>query len=177
MPANLTCDLTFPHSYTVAPTHHFKWQSVGWLCFAFGDYGVCGVFAFPDPDCVCVVSDGKDYWVHVNEPEKSSELAALPIRDIRSIPDARILLLADFTSLYAFGSDGQHWKQRVCWDGLNISDIQEGIEVARIAKHPTKFLLVPAIFGIRKPAIEGQLRIKRGSRTSGYWAGLVRFRD
>lgn len=96
-------------------------------CFAFGDYGLRGVFACPDPNCACVVSDGTGYWVSVNEPENSFELGVLPIRDIRSVADPPILLVADFTSLYAFGPDGQLWKRRLCWDDLNISRIQQGI--------------------------------------------------
>jgi len=155
MCANLTLDLTFPHSYSVVPTElsrngehppiYFpggtrtggkdglllrftasngdQWSG----CFAFGDYELCGVFASPHPDRVCVVSNGTGYWVHVNEPEKSSEMHALPIRDVRIVTDARILLLADFTSLSAFGSDGQLWKHRVCWDDLKILVIQQGI--------------------------------------------------
>src|ERR1700731_3493299 len=138
MRADLTFDLTFPHSYTVNPTElsrngehppiYFprliraggkdglllrftasngkQWDG----CFAFGSYELCGVFALPNPDSVCVVSNGTGYWVHVNEPGKSSEMPVLPIRDVRIVTEARILLLADFTSLYAFGSDGQLWK-------------------------------------------------------------------
>jgi hypothetical protein len=155
MCANLAFDLTFPHSYKVVPTElscngehppiYFpaKTKTGGkdgillrftasngnqWSgCFAFGDYELCGVFASPDADCVCVVSNGTGYWVHVNEPEKTSAMLALPIRDVRIVADARILLVADFTSLSAFGSDGQLWKHQVCWDDLKISVIQQGI--------------------------------------------------
>jgi hypothetical protein len=88
---------------------------------------MCGVFASPDPDRVCVVSAGTGYWVHVEEPEKSSKMRVLPIKDVRIVTAARILLLADFTSLFAFGSDGQLWKHQVCRDDLKISDIQQGI--------------------------------------------------
>jgi hypothetical protein len=155
MDVNPTFDLTFPHSYTVTPTElsrngehppiYFpavartggkdglllrftaangkQWDG----CFAFGDYELCGVFAMPDADRACVVSSGTGYCVHVNEPQKSSEMGVLPIRDVRIVADARMLLLADFTSLCAFGSDGQLWKHRVCWDDLKISGIQEGI--------------------------------------------------
>jgi hypothetical protein len=73
------------------------------------------------------VSNGAGYWVHVNEPEKSSELHVFPIRDARIVTGAGILLLADFTSLFAFGSDGQLWTHRVCCDDLKILDIQQGI--------------------------------------------------
>jgi hypothetical protein len=155
MSANLTFDLTFPHSYAVVPTKlsgsgapppiYFprgtrtggkdgillrftpstgdQWSG----CFAFGDYGLCGVFATPNPDCVCVVSKGTGYWVHVNEPEKPSEMRALPIRDVRIVSDARILLLADFTALSAFGPDGRLWRRSVCWDDLKISEVQKGV--------------------------------------------------
>jgi hypothetical protein len=155
MRTNLTFDLTFPHSYTVmrtelsrngehppiyfpgrlktggkdglllrfTPINGMHWDG----CFAFGNHEMCGVFASPDPNRVCVVSNGTGYWVHVDEPEKSSKMRVLPIRDVRIITAERILLLVDFTSLFAFGSDGQLWQHRVCWDDLKISDIQQGI--------------------------------------------------
>jgi hypothetical protein len=155
MPGNVTFDLTFPHSYTVIPTElsrngeHFpiyfpgltraggrdglllrfsasngkRWDG----CFAFGDYGLCGVFAMPDPARVCVVSNGTGYSVNVDEPEKTSELRALPIREVRIVSDPRILLLADFTSLFALGSAGELWTHRVCLDDLKISSIEQEI--------------------------------------------------
>ena len=88
---------------------------------------MCGVFATPNPDRACVVSNGTGYWVDVNDPAESSEMRVLPIRDVQIVTDARILLLADFGSLSAFGSGGQLWKHRVCWDDLKISDVQKGI--------------------------------------------------
>jgi hypothetical protein len=157
MRANLAFDLTFPHSYKVVSTElprngvhphppiYFpagtkdggkdglllrfttsngnEWSG----CFAFGDYELCGVFASPHPDRVCVVSNGTGYWVQVDDPEKSAQLDALPIRDVRIVSDAQIMLVADFTSLSAIGSDGQLWRHRVCWDDLRILDIQQGI--------------------------------------------------
>lgn len=152
---NLNFDLTFPHSYTVVPTElssdgshppiYFPGGTRGggrdglllrfvassgeeWSgCFAFGDYELSGVFATPNSDRACVVSNGTGYWVHVNEPEKSSEVRVFPIRDVRVVTDAQILLLADFTSLFAFGSDAELWKHRMCCDDLKISAIQQGI--------------------------------------------------
>jgi hypothetical protein len=155
MRTDLTFDLTFPHSYTVIQTElsrngehppiYFpgrirtggkdglllrftakngkQWDG----CFAFGSYEKCGVFALPHPDRVCVVSNGAGYCVHVDDPKKSSEMRVLPVRDVRIVTAAQILLLADFTSLFAFGPDGQLWKHRLCWDELKISDIQQGI--------------------------------------------------
>jgi hypothetical protein len=63
-------------------------------------------------------------------------MRVLPIREVRVVPDARTLLLADFASLSAFGSDGQLWKHRVCWDDLKIQDIREGI-VRGVGYDPT----------------------------------------
>ena len=70
---------------------------------------------------------GSGYWVYVNEPEKSSAIRVFPIRDVRAVTDAQILLFADFTDLSAFGPDGQLWKHRVCWDDLKIQDIRDGV--------------------------------------------------
>jgi len=165
MPADITFDLTFPHSYSVIeltelpgtgrhpPIYFPALTTAGgadglllrfsgsngqhWSgCFAFGDCGLCGVFAVPHPEIVCVVSKGAGYWVNVNQPEKSSRMHVFPIRDVRVVPGARTLLIADFTSLFAFGADGELWKQRVCWDDLRIQEIQEGI-VRGIGFDPT----------------------------------------
>jgi hypothetical protein len=81
----------------------------------------------PDPARVCVVSNGTGYSVNVDEPEKTSELRALPIREVRIVSDPRILLLADFTSLFALGSAGELWTHRVCLDDLKISSIEQEI--------------------------------------------------
>jgi hypothetical protein len=165
MPAEVTFDLTFPHSYSAirltelpgdgkhSPIYFPGASRTGgkdgillkftnangeqWTgCFAFGNYQFCGVFALPNPDCVCAVSNGAGYWVNVNEPEKSSEIRVFPIRDVRAVPGAQILLFADFTSLFAFGPDGQLWKHRVCWDDLKIQDIHGGI-VKGVGYDPT----------------------------------------
>ena len=96
-------------------------------CFAFGDFGLSGVFSAPNPDCACVVSRGSGSWVDVNEPEKSSTMNVFPVRDIRVVLEARILLVANFTVLYAFGSGGRLWAEEVCADDLTIREIREGV--------------------------------------------------
>ena len=165
MPTDITFDLSFAHLYTVTqltglpgdgqhpPIYFPGATTVGgkdglllrfagadgkqWSgCFAFGDYGLCGVFAAPDPECACIVSKGTGYWVYVNEPEKSFPIRVFPIRDVRMVLDAQTLLIADFTSLAAFGSDGQLWKHRVCWDDLKIQDTRDGI-VRGVGYDPT----------------------------------------
>jgi hypothetical protein len=178
MDARPSFDLTFPHSYTVLPiklsrngqhppiyfpgltaiggkdglllrfiaSNGKQWDG----CFAFGNHALCGVFALPHPDRVCVVSNGTGYYVHVNEPEKSSELHILPVRDVRIVTDARMLLLADFTSLFALGSDGQLWTQRVCWDDLKISDIRQGI-VSGTGYDPTNSKQSTVKFAVELP--------------------------
>jgi hypothetical protein len=165
MPTDVTLDLSFPHSYSViqmkelpgdgrhppiyfpglttthgkdGPLFRFtradgrQWSG----CFAFGDYALSAVFATPDPDCVCVVSRGTGYWVYVNKPEKSFEMRVFPIRDVRAVTDARILLFANFSDLFAFGPEGQLWNHRVCWDDLKIQDIAQGI-VRGVGYDPT----------------------------------------
>ena len=63
----------------------------------------------------------------VNEPEKSSTMNVFPIRDVRAVLDARILLVANFSILYAFGPAGRLWAEEVCGDDLKIREIQGGI--------------------------------------------------
>jgi hypothetical protein len=156
MSTDLTLDLSFPHSYSLIQLHELpgdgrngpiyfpglttrgggdgplfrftcsngkQWSG----CFAFGNHKFSGVFATPNPDRVCVVSKGEGYWVDVNEPEKSSTMNVFPIRDVRVVIEARILLIANFSVLYAFGPDGRLWAEEVCGDDLKIQEIEGNI--------------------------------------------------
>jgi hypothetical protein len=97
-----------------------------------------GVFAFgyssppafsrivssPDPNCVCVISNGGAYLVKADEPKVWEQIPLNPVLDVRSIPEHNLLVFSDFTRLAAYGSNGLVWRSpRVCWDGLKIVSV------------------------------------------------------
>jgi hypothetical protein len=138
----VTFDLTFPHSYSVILLSELPGNDLRRPIYfpgvttRGGKDGLLLRFTCSNDKQWSVVSKGSGYWIYVNEPEKSSQVQVFPIRDVRVVPDARTLLLTDFTSLHAFGSDGQLWKHRVCWDDLKIQDIRAGI-VRGVGYDPT----------------------------------------
>jgi hypothetical protein len=106
---------------------------VGVLAFGYRSAAsISRIISSPAPDSLCVVSRGAAYIVKVNEPDDWEESPALPVTDVRCIPDHQLLILADFTRLAAYGRDGRAWvSPRLCWDGLKIlrstSDTIEGV--------------------------------------------------
>lgn len=56
-----------------------------------------------------------------------------PIIDARAIPERRLLILADFTMLAAYGPDGLAWRTgQISWDGLRITGVSSD-EISGIA--------------------------------------------
>lgn len=150
-------DLTFPARYTIetaelpgdgreivyhpgASTTHGKDglllkfrpnNGKEWIgCFAFGhdSYPLTRVFSSANPDYACVVSKGAVYWVNSADSEYCQALDFFPVLDVRSLPDERLLLLSDFTTLCLLGKDGIPWRSpRLCWDELQIKEIKESV--------------------------------------------------
>lgn len=150
----LDVDFTFPRSYDVEevsdfpgsgkfdvpvfyvprpknrPEHDGLWLKIrpqtgkSWIgVFAFG-YGITCVLSSPDPHCACVISTGAAYLVNSEQPEACEQLRISPVLDARSVVEHQLLLLADFTSLFALGRSGLVWKSpRLCWDELKILNI------------------------------------------------------
>lgn len=154
----ISFDLTFPHDYQVEETElpgsgeGIIYQPSGsllhgkdgillrfrpnegseWIgCFAFGhysDYMFNGVFSTPNPDYMCVISDGKGYWVNASDPNDCQTLGFFPILSARVLREQSALLLSDFITLALIGGDGAVWRSpRLCWDELRILNIENGI--------------------------------------------------
>jgi hypothetical protein len=82
------------------------------------------VISSPDQECVCVVSNGGGYIVNVEKPEIWERTPTTPVLDVRSVPEQRLLVFADFIRLAAYGSKGLAWRSpQLCWDGLKITKI------------------------------------------------------
>jgi hypothetical protein len=172
--ALLDVDFTFPRSYDIEevrefpgsgkfdvpvfyvprpknrPEHDGLWLKIrsqtdkAWIgVFAFG-YGIARVLSSPDPHCACVISTGAAYLVNSEQPEICEKLSITPVLDARSVAEHQLLLLADFTSLIAYGRSGIVWRSpRVCWDELKIlkvtHDIVEGIGYDAINQGESRF--------------------------------------
>lgn len=82
------------------------------------------VISSPDPESVCVVSDGSAYIVNAEKPDIWEQLPILPVLEIRTLPEHKLLVFSDFTGLSAYGSNGLAWRSpRVCWDELKITKV------------------------------------------------------
>jgi hypothetical protein len=82
------------------------------------------VISSPDPESVCVVSNGGGYIVNVGTPDVSQQIPTIPVLDVRPVPEQRLLVFADFIRLAAYGTNGLAWRSpRLCWDDLKITKL------------------------------------------------------
>ena len=114
------------------PEHNGLWLKMAaangksWIgVFAFGhSRAFSRVVSTFDTDRVCVVSQGAGYIVKPNEPEAWEAIPVDPVTDVRSIPEDKLLVFADFCQLAAYGGSGLIWRSpRVCWDELKIVSV------------------------------------------------------
>jgi hypothetical protein len=130
---------------TVRAANGRKWIGV----FKFG-YSAPPAFSrvvsSPDPNRVCVLSEGAAYLVKADEPEAWERVPVIPVLDVRSVPEQGFLILADFIRMAAFDRNGLVWQSpRVCWDGLKIvsitSETIEGTGYDPTSSHDSRFLV------------------------------------
>lgn len=107
----------------VAPHDGEPWVGV----FAFGYTSskvISGVFSFPDPETICVVSAGAGYVVEVRAPRLWEQVNLFPLLNVRFEPERRVALFSDFTRLTAYGPEGKLWETvDLSWDGLSIERV------------------------------------------------------
>jgi hypothetical protein len=88
------------------------------------------VVSTPDPNRVCVISNGVGDVVKADEPEVWEEIP-IEVLGLLSATEHQLLVFYSYTRLFAYGSRGPVWRSpRVCWDELRIlkvtSDTIEG---------------------------------------------------
>jgi hypothetical protein len=109
----------------VRPEHGEPWLGT----FAFSRVspkGFSGILATPNPERLCVVAKGEGYFVTASEPQTWASLGINPITDVRTVRTHGIIVFADFTQLWAYGSTGLKWKtSRLAWDSLKITEITD----------------------------------------------------
>lgn len=92
--------------------------------FQYGNEGASGVFAFPNPDVLCVVARGQGYLVNADRPSVFDLVEANPIKQVLSVPERELVVFVDYTMMVAYGTDGLAWRTgHLSWDGLRITSI------------------------------------------------------
>jgi hypothetical protein len=95
--------------------------------FAFGTIspkGKNGLYTWPDPQMLCVVSQGQGYLVCADEPTKSELIRVDPILDVMPVAAKKIVVFANYTELIAYGKSGPVWvTNRLSWDGLKLTRV------------------------------------------------------
>jgi len=124
----------FPRPTESRPEHDGVWLKIraangkSWIgVFGFGyaePPAISGFVSTPNPHRACVISRGAAYVVKADEPDTWEQIPAMPVLDVRSIPQHQLLVFADFTRLAAYGGNGLVWRSpRVCWDELKILNL------------------------------------------------------
>lgn len=97
--------------------------------FAFGEHGSecpSRVVPLPDSDQVIIVSAGAGYLVHEQVPGSCERVKSVPVRTVFPIVSDGILVLADDTSLVAYGSSGLVWETgRIGWHNLRVERVEK----------------------------------------------------
>jgi hypothetical protein len=92
--------------------------------FAFGEHGKTfpsRVVPLPDSDQVVVVSAGAGYLVHEQVPGSCERVKSVPVRIVCPVVSHGLLVLADDTTLVAYGSNGLAWETgRIGWNNVRI---------------------------------------------------------
>lgn len=100
-----------------------EWTGV----FAFGMNGELltrAVIPLPDGDLVLVVSDGDGYIVRESVPGEFQKVRAVPVRSVHVVESQGLVILADDTSLVAYGQAGLVWKtDRIAWHELRVENV------------------------------------------------------
>ncbi len=98
--------------------------------FAFGQTATKGVktglYTHPDPDTLFVTVQGDGYLVNVDNPAVWEEVGITPICEVIPIPRKSLLVIANYTEMYALGPDGVVWQtDRLAWSELSITEVSD----------------------------------------------------
>jgi hypothetical protein len=83
-----------------------------------------GLYSWPHPETLCVVSRGQAYLVNVEQPTKFEIVNVHPVLDVIPVASKRIVVFANYTELAAYGESGRVWvSQRLSWDGFSVTAV------------------------------------------------------
>jgi hypothetical protein len=92
--------------------------------FEAGPGGISGLFGTPAPKTLCVIADGRGYWVPTAQPSRVAIVRSIPIKTVFPVHSRALLLFVDSTRLTAYGPDGFLWQTHdLSWDGLRVTAI------------------------------------------------------
>ena len=95
--------------------------------FAFGNLspkGKNGLYTWPDPQMLCVVSQGQGYLVRVDEPTNYEMIKVDPVLDVVPVAARKIVVFANHTELIAYGKSGPVWvTDRLSWEGIKLTRV------------------------------------------------------
>jgi len=141
----------------VSPKSQAPWIGV----FAFGypenEYSESnGIYSCPNPHALCVVSDGDAFVVDTNAPKNWTIVRCTPVLTVKSLVEHQLLLFIDFSSIWAWGTDGLKWYANVAHDGLEVEGVNESSVYGRA------FGPVPG-----KESVYFEVELKSGKVTGG----------
>jgi hypothetical protein len=100
-----------------------EWTGV----FAFGMNGnlaTQAIVPLPNSDRVLVVSNGDGFIIRESVCGEFEKVRAVPVRSVHVIESHRIVVLADDTSLSAYGQNGLVWEtNRIAWHELRVESV------------------------------------------------------
>lgn len=86
------------------------------------------VTSCPNPHEICLIAGPTGYIINVRNPGEATELPLAPITDVRPVLEDAVLVLADESTVGAWGRTGLAWRTPdLCWDDLRIRTIEDGI--------------------------------------------------
>lgn len=125
-------------------------EGTPWLGqFQWGDEGLTGVHRTPNDSLLCVIARGRAFLVDAFNPRGATPAACEPVRLVRRALAPKLLLLADYTKIAAYGVTGLEWvSDPVSWDGVEITEIGDELLTGR-AWDPALGKRVPFIVDLR----------------------------
>lgn len=107
----------------VSPDRGESWIGI----FAFGTVtpkGKSGLYSWPDPKTLCVVSNGQGYFVRADDPTRHDIVKVNPVLDVIPVASRNIVVFVNFTELVAYGESGPVWvSERLSWDGVTVTAV------------------------------------------------------
>src|SRR5690348_16637351 len=87
-----------------------------------------GVYSCPDPNALCVVSNGAGYMLDVRDPEGYQEIPVSPVLHVVPAVKVGVLVFANYTDVLAWDSKGRRWlAERVSYDGIRDLHVDSGV--------------------------------------------------
>ena len=110
---------------TFATHSKHEWTGV----FAFGTIGGMdkdAIIPLPKCDSVLIISRGAGYLIRESIPGEFEVARAIPVKSIHVVESCQLVILADDTSLVAYGKNGLIWETgRIAWSDLQVVSICE----------------------------------------------------